>query len=192
MTARRAPVRTPEGQVLRACLDLLQLRGILAWRSNNAPIPIRNGKRLLGLRPTLTPGLPDILGLLPSGRLLAVECKSEEGRLSDAQAAFLAALERAGALTVVARSAAELDEALQREARERESWDAVRRERDALRAKNAVLVRAVRHANFRNHPPKEGCDGCAAIRVLAERYAASEWPPSRAANEAAGLPKEGT
>jgi hypothetical protein len=105
---------TPEGAVLRACLELLQIRGVLAWRSNNAPrlISAKGSGQFARFAPSMTPGLPDVLGVLPGGRLLAVECKAERGRLSDSQSAFLAALERAGAVALVARSASELDEAI--------------------------------------------------------------------------------
>jgi hypothetical protein len=53
-------------------------------------------------------GSADIIGLLPGGRFLAVECKSAKGRLSPVQAAWLGEVERSGGAVFVARSADEL------------------------------------------------------------------------------------
>jgi hypothetical protein len=41
-------------------------------------------------------GSADILGLLPGGRFLAVECKAEHGRLSPEQRQFLAVVKALG------------------------------------------------------------------------------------------------
>jgi hypothetical protein len=49
-------------------------------------------------------GVADIVGVLPGGRFLAVECKVARGRLSPAQREFQAAVERMGGLYVTARS----------------------------------------------------------------------------------------
>jgi VRR-NUC domain len=46
-------------------------------------------------------GLPDVL-ILHQGRLYCVELKREGGRVSEAQLACLAAMERAGAFTAIA------------------------------------------------------------------------------------------
>ena len=57
-------------------------------------------------------GSNDILGVLPGGRFLAVECKAKGGRLSPEQKQFLANVQELGGLAVVVRGWQELDEAL--------------------------------------------------------------------------------
>lgn len=50
-----------------------------------------------------TPGIPDIIGILPGGRALFIEVKTENGKLSEAQEAFLENAKALGALAFVAR-----------------------------------------------------------------------------------------
>jgi hypothetical protein len=58
-------------------------------------------------------GSSDILGVLPDGRFLAVECKAPEGgKLSPDQKQFHADVRELGALALVVRGWWELDEAL--------------------------------------------------------------------------------
>ncbi len=102
-----------EAAVLRACLDYLQLRRILCWRSNNAAVrrKDRAGRewyQFSGLR-----GVPDILGVLPGGRLLAVECKRPGGKPTPEQDAFLQAVRAAGGLALLVDDVRQLAEALE-------------------------------------------------------------------------------
>ena len=100
-----------ETAIVKACLQLLHVRGVAAWRNNSGALPV--GKRFVRFG---TPGSSDILGLLaPSGRLLAVECKTATGRLSEAQRTFLGIVTAAGGLALVVRDVAQLDEALRLE-----------------------------------------------------------------------------
>ncbi len=92
---------TPEGYVVRAVLEYLQMRGIFAWRNNTTGIYDQALKRYRpnhGLN-----GVADILAILPQGRFLAVECKSERGKLSDAQRMFAVAVNDAGGVYCVVR-----------------------------------------------------------------------------------------
>jgi hypothetical protein len=57
-------------------------------------------------------GSSDILGVLPGGRFLAVECKAKGGKLSPEQERFLAEVRELGALALVVRGWEELDQAL--------------------------------------------------------------------------------
>lgn len=61
------------------------------------------------------PGLSDFLGLVRTGRLIAIEAKSERGRQSDAQRVFQSAIESMCGLYVVARSVADIEIILERE-----------------------------------------------------------------------------
>jgi hypothetical protein len=107
-----------ERDVVKSCLRLLALKGIMAWRANNAGIRVGEGGSRYAFHGKL--GVPDILGILPraavpwasGGRFLGIECKSAEGRQSESQAAFQAECERAGGVYLLVRSAAELAEKL--------------------------------------------------------------------------------
>lgn len=100
--------RTPESAVLRACLSYLAVRGIRAWRNNSGlamfagksgkPRPVRFGKQ----------GQADILGYMPDGRFVAVECKASDGKATPDQEEFLADVRRAGGVAILARSLDEL------------------------------------------------------------------------------------
>lgn len=114
--SRRAPV--PEAAILRACLDLLALYGVPAWRNNVGGVvreDARGRRRFIRFG---TRGQSDILAILPpSGRLLAIETKSATGRLTADQVLFLQAVRDAGGFGVVIRDVAELEALLQRELR---------------------------------------------------------------------------
>ncbi len=86
--------------MLRACLDYLALAKIRAWRNNTGALPDATGRPVrFGLA-----GSSDILGVLPGGRFLAVECKAPGGRTTDLQDQFLDSVTQAGGLALVVRS----------------------------------------------------------------------------------------
>lgn len=92
-----------ESLVLRACLHYLATLGIEAWRTNSGMVMVGEGK---GRRPLRfgKKGLPDILGYLPGGQALFIECKGTGGKLRPEQEAFLDRARRAGCLCIVAYS----------------------------------------------------------------------------------------
>jgi hypothetical protein len=49
-------------------------------------------------------GVSDILGITPDGRLVAVECKTDQGRLSEPQQDFLQRIREYNGIAFVARS----------------------------------------------------------------------------------------
>jgi hypothetical protein len=99
---------TPENRVKKECLEYLKLRQIKAWSNPSGAVQIRPGKFMsFGLK-----GSSDILGVLPGGRFLAVECKAEHGRLSPEQREFLNDIAALGGMAVVARSYRDIDQAL--------------------------------------------------------------------------------
>lgn len=88
-----------ETTLVRACLDYLALAGIFAWRNNTTGVydPARGQfRRFQGLK-----GVSDILGVLPGGKMLAIECKQPTGRLSASQEEFLTRVRDAGGLALV-------------------------------------------------------------------------------------------
>ena len=57
-------------------------------------------------------GSADIIGILPDGKFLAVECKSDNGRLSEAQKIFLDKIKNMGGISVVARTFKDIEKIL--------------------------------------------------------------------------------
>jgi hypothetical protein len=69
---------TPENRVKAEVLKYLKLRRIKAWNNPTGAVRVALDRWLhFGLK-----GSADILGILPGGRFLAVECKAPDGRLS--------------------------------------------------------------------------------------------------------------
>lgn len=89
----------PHTQLVKAILQWLELRGIMAWSNNTGASMF--GKRMVrfGMR-----GAPDIIGILPGGRFLGVEAKIMPDVLSAEQDEWHARAEAQGALMIVAYS----------------------------------------------------------------------------------------
>jgi len=98
-------MKTPESAVLRACLDYLRIRGHLVARINNGVFKTERGRYV---KSTDIPGASDIMGITIDGKGLAVECKSEKGRLSKSQEIFKAAWIARGGIYVLARGIEDL------------------------------------------------------------------------------------
>ena len=99
----------PEKSVKSECLEYLHLIGIYAWNNPTGAVKIGDNRFMsFGLK-----GAADIIGLLPkTGRFIAVECKSNKGRLSEAQEEFLDKIKSMGGVAVVARSFKDVETAL--------------------------------------------------------------------------------
>ena len=98
-----------ERDVLKVCLEWLQWKEVFCWRQNQGVIPGKDGtyRRFVGLR-----GVSDILGVLPGGRILAVEVKRPGGKLSDYQDVFLDHVASLGGVACCVSSVEELEEDL--------------------------------------------------------------------------------
>lgn len=94
---------TPEGEVLAQVKKYLSASGIFFFRCNTG----RRGGVSFGIK-----GAPDIVGVLPGGRFLAVEVKAPDGRLSPAQVDFLGEVEKQGGAAIVAHSLQEIEAGL--------------------------------------------------------------------------------
>ena len=96
--------RDRETPVLHACLKWLHDRGIFCWRNNT-------GTAWIGEQPVSFgyPGSGDILGVLPGGRFLSVECKSPTGTQSGKQKEFEAKVAANGGVYILARSVEDLE-----------------------------------------------------------------------------------
>lgn len=94
-----------EHEVLTAVLRYLGARDdVTVWRNNTGRIADRSGRVVsFGLV-----GSADVLGVRNGGQFVAVECKSDTGRLSAQQRAFQAMIQRRGGLYVLARDVSDL------------------------------------------------------------------------------------
>ena len=100
----------PHTELVKACLQWLELHKIPAWKMNTGanviPATARTKERFVRYA---FPGCSDIIGIIPrDGRFLAVECKTGRGELSEDQVVFAKMVEQAGGLYVVARSVDDL------------------------------------------------------------------------------------
>jgi hypothetical protein len=103
-----------EKDVVKACLQYLRLVGVFAWRQNQGAVKVTpaSGPRRF-FRFASAEGISDIIGVLPGGRLLAVECKREDGKVRESQERFLSAVRAKGGLALVVRSVTELIAAIE-------------------------------------------------------------------------------
>jgi hypothetical protein len=113
---------TPEKEVVKECLEYLKLRGAYAWRNNTGAARYEDKatgeKRFV---PFGKVGSSDIIGILPGGRFIAVECKAPNGRVTDYQLAFLADVEHMGGLAVIAKSFEDIEKALKKAGKGKET-----------------------------------------------------------------------
>lgn len=98
------PMAQAENVIQNAILEYLSIRGIFCWRNNNQPTYDAKTKRYRAKSKYSLNGIPDILGILPDGRFLGIEVKTQTGRVSDAQKVFIATGLKNNALVFVARS----------------------------------------------------------------------------------------
>jgi hypothetical protein len=99
---------TPENRIKAEVLKYLKLWQIKAWSNPSGAVRIRPGKFMsFGLK-----GSSDILGVLPGGKILAIECKAKGGRMSPEQRQFLAEIRNLGGMAIVAKSWTDIDQAL--------------------------------------------------------------------------------
>lgn len=102
-----------EQDIVNACLQLLRLRGVLAWRQNSGAFTgeYKGKKRFVqfnGIK-----GCSDILAVLPPcGRFLAVEAKRPGEKPTPHQSAFLASVEAMGGVAVVVSDVMQLEHVL--------------------------------------------------------------------------------
>lgn len=89
-----------EMDIMRSIMLALSGAGCLVWRNNvgtlknAAGIPIKFG---------LCVGSSDLIGVAPDGRFLAVEVKTEKGRIRPDQIRFIEAVKAKGAIAGIAR-----------------------------------------------------------------------------------------
>lgn len=103
-----------ERDVLNACLDYLAIKHIFAWRNNTGAFPIEMPGQTRRFIKFGRKGSSDIIGILPDGKFLAVECKDKYGKLRIEQYDFLEDIKNNNGLAILARSLEDLIDGLQR------------------------------------------------------------------------------
>lgn len=88
-------------------MEYLHARGIFVWRQNTGGV--YDPRKGIFRRNHSINGVSDILGILPDGRFLAVECKSKTGRVRKEQDEFLDEIARRGGFATVVRAVDELE-----------------------------------------------------------------------------------
>ena len=93
-----------EKQIENEILNFLRILGVYCWKNQSVGIydPVKKVYRRNGNHNHIR-GTSDILGII-NGRFLAIEVKSEIGKLSPEQRVFLAQISNNGGVAFVARS----------------------------------------------------------------------------------------
>ncbi len=106
-------VRMRESDIQHSILDNLRWRGILAFRCQPTPIPIRKGRTIIGFRRSdvFNVGMPDIVCVI-RGQFIGIEVKSPEGRQRAEQRDWQTKIETAGGTYILARSWDEVAKAI--------------------------------------------------------------------------------
>jgi hypothetical protein len=119
---------TPEGAVLKAVLQYLAARHVLAFRMSTLAMPTPDGKRFIKAG---VPGMADVLAFphkevrfgpcadrassIKLGETIEpfwIECKAAKGKQSELQKSFQAQVEREGHRYIIARSVEDVEAAL--------------------------------------------------------------------------------
>ena len=93
-----------ETQLVRSILDGLKFRRIFAWRANSGAVTAEYKGKKRFIRFAGIEGLSDIIGILPDGRFLAIECKVGKNKATELQLQFLSAVNQSGGVAFIARS----------------------------------------------------------------------------------------
>lgn len=101
----------PEKSIENSILHWLNMSGIFAWKNQSVGIfdPVKKIYRKSN-NPFHIKGVSDVLGILPDGKLLAIEVKSKTGKASPEQLEFIEKIKKSGGVAFVARS---LDEVIE-------------------------------------------------------------------------------
>lgn len=109
-----ATTRILERDVQKQCLAWLGLKRVFCWRANSGavtyPATATTVRRFV--RTASVAGVSDIIGVLPGGSMLAVECKRKGQKPTPSQAVFLAQVRAAGGVGIVVDSLDSLVEQL--------------------------------------------------------------------------------
>lgn len=102
-------MKLTETMIVRACLDWLAYKGIVAWRSNSGAVKASYKGKSRFVRFNTMKGMSDICAILPDGTFAAIEVKKPGGQPTDDQEEFLRKVRSTGGVGIVVHSVDELD-----------------------------------------------------------------------------------
>lgn len=100
-----------ETNIKNAILDYLKYRKIFCWLTNTQG-NFNKFTNTFYKNPRLLRGVSDIIGIMPDGKFLAIEVKSEKGKISDYQKEFLNNIRERNGIAFVARNIDDVNEVL--------------------------------------------------------------------------------
>lgn len=122
-------LKQTEKQIEIQILQMLRLCNVFCWKMD------RQGTfdpKLKSFRTNRNPfkikGVSDILGILPNGQFLAIEVKSEKGKLSKEQQAFLDNVKLNGGVGVVAKNISQVVEGLREQLKNNKRFEMYQKE----------------------------------------------------------------
>lgn len=102
---------TPEGDLVKSCLDYLAAKRIFAFRINTTGVfdPSKQiFRKFTGMK-----GVSDILGILPNGKFMSLECKIKPNKPTEDQDLFMDNVTDNGGVALLVYSIDELDSDIQ-------------------------------------------------------------------------------
>ncbi len=103
-----------ENAVVKACAEVLSIARIPHFRNNTGAMKGTHKGKGWFVR-FGTAGWPDLVGILPGGRFIGIECKSDTGRQTPEQASVAQSIADSGGLYVLCRDTTTLIENLKAE-----------------------------------------------------------------------------
>jgi hypothetical protein len=101
-------MRLTETAIVRACMDWLAYKGIVAWRANSGAVKASYKGKSRFVRFNSMKGMSDICAILPGGTFAAIEVKKPGNGTTADQAEFLRTVRAAGGVGIVVTSVDEL------------------------------------------------------------------------------------
>lgn len=104
--------RQNESALVNSCLAFLPVAGVMAWRNNTGARSETYKGKPRYIRHGLCLGSSDIIGIMPDGRFLAVECKVGKAQPTALQQAFIESVKQQGGLALCVWTLPELVRAI--------------------------------------------------------------------------------
>ena len=104
----------PESAILKSCLARLDALGAFVWRQNQGAMTGEHKGKRRFMRFAGADGISDIIGVLPDGRMIAVECKRPGGKATVRQRAFLQRVAACGGCAILTDDPDEMEAEVRR------------------------------------------------------------------------------